>query len=386
MFRYYKKPFTALFEDVHLFNRSRSPELCLIIQKKLVKQTKYIESRIRILRKNQGDLKKLLGQCHPKNKAIEIKSAIDNVHLKLKDYNNLLYICREIGDGLAFSVFNKWKWDLKPLSFKESHGFISGKKGFRLEWNYLKYLCLIKKHRAILNDLTTCLKYGDITYVDRGHMMFVEAKTILNDGAIHQLEKTRKLLDYLSEDETDRLYNMHGQFKRTSVHNKEVYYSNVMNSLIKESCSKTTASKKVEEGLYYFASSGFETTFFDQIINDCKGDEIIVMLVNSFKQNNLGYRPFTLTISPQYLVDFYIGKYVLGVVVNMSYMKRKLAQSGIHMEKSRQYSYILDSKSQTRNVSIGKHFFNRIFTEFISINWFIEEVISCHVKTSNIIS
>jgi len=386
MFRYYKKTLTTLFEDVHLFNRNKNPELCFIIQRKLIRQTRYIESRIRILRKNQGDLKRLLGQCQPKNKAIEIKSAIDNIHLKIKDYNDLLYICREIGDGLAFSVFNKWKWDMKPLSFKESHGFISGKSGFRLEWNYLKYLCLIKKHRAILNDLTTCLKYGDITYVDRGHMVIVEAKTSLNDGAIHQLEKTRKLLDYLSEDKTNYLYDVQGPIVRVSVHHKEVYYSNVMNSLIKKSCSKVTASKKVEEGLYYFASSGFETTLFDQIINDYKGDEIIVMFVNSFKQNNLGYCPFTLTISPQYLFDFYIGKYVLGVVVNMSYMRSKLAQNGIRMGKSKQHGYILNSKSQTRDVSVSEHFFNRLFTEFISFNWLIKEVINCHIKISNMIS
>ena len=60
---------------------------------------------------------------------------------QIEEYRWILDIHQSIGDGIAYTFIHKL--DIKPLNFKESAGFLSGKKGFILEKKY--FVLLIKK-------------------------------------------------------------------------------------------------------------------------------------------------------------------------------------------------------------------------------------------------
>ena len=66
------------------------------------------------------------------------------------------------------------KWDIKPQSFKEPPGFVSEKAGLNFELRILR-LVFSSGHVEILNDLTNCLRYGDVSILARGRKLIVEA-------------------------------------------------------------------------------------------------------------------------------------------------------------------------------------------------------------------
>lgn len=72
---------------------------------------------------------------------------------------------RQMGDSIAFSYFNKY--DLKLLCWKQSAGFISGKKGLDKELKIFKSY-FESGEFAILNDITNSLRFGDITISKNG--------------------------------------------------------------------------------------------------------------------------------------------------------------------------------------------------------------------------
>jgi hypothetical protein len=102
-------------------------------------------------------------------------------------------LLKAIGDGVAFLYLSKW--DLKTMVFKEKPGFISGKEGLSLERRVLRE-AFARGGFAILNDLTTCLRYGDLTVPGAEGFMIIELKSggtgARSDRAKRQVEKIEK--------------------------------------------------------------------------------------------------------------------------------------------------------------------------------------------------
>ena len=122
------------------------------------------------------------------------------------EYRRLIVVFREIGDCLAFTYLDKY--DIKPMAFKQSPGFVSGKKGTRFERRCLRRI-FANGTIAILNDLTNCLRYGDLTVPVGGMPNLMELKSGKASGwrDDRQIERLSRLSVYLTTDRVTDWYH-----------------------------------------------------------------------------------------------------------------------------------------------------------------------------------
>ena len=165
MLRYYKRSLITLLGQVNELRNNPwdNRELCLEIQERLIKKVFHAEKRIRELNRLIQENKARLGTKQvpllTKEESVRLKEDITKFHQAKEDYEYILNLFRSIGDALAFIYISRW--DIKPMTFKETAGFMSGKDGFSIELQALRHV-FKSSLVAILSDLTRCLRYGDI--------------------------------------------------------------------------------------------------------------------------------------------------------------------------------------------------------------------------------
>lgn len=386
MHQYYRRCLVGLFNQVQMLRVDPHAriETCLTIQETLVEKITYVESRIRKRKSSRKSLLKRLTVGQPvrldKAGARAIKDQISASSGTVDEYHLLLDTLRQVGDSLAFMYLDKW--DIKPLSFGQPPGFISHKKGLRQELRVLRGL-FASGQVAILNDITNCLRYGDITIPKYGRPFFVEVKSSnrIDSRARRQISKAQRVREYLSKDKAEDLYGLKGEFRRFEVHAQEIHHRERLNSLIGAAVNNGVGYAEVEEGLHYLVSTGASPNPLDPIKDKCYGTGI-VSLVNELKHGNTGYYPFTLSFSdPEALYDFYRGWLFILILVDSGVITRKLGSQGLEVEllsdedcafeiRRREYS-----TGGRRPFRIGRHLFGRVFAEFVSLDWLLQEIV-----------
>lgn len=387
MLRYYKHSLLDLFIKLQIVkeNPEINRELCLTIQEILIKKITYIEKRIRTLKGDIKACKKKLRtkrfQPLAKRKSFEIKSRVKANQIQIKQYQGILSIFRDIGDALAFIYINKW--DIKPMSFKEPSGFISGKKGCRLERKCLRGAFQVGRV-ALLNDLTHCLRYGDLTVPKNGFFQVFELKSgrWKNIREKRQSDDLKNIYEYFLTDSTDKLYGLRREIVRRSIHSDEVYHTKVVNSLINDSISKGVVFDEVEKGLIYFVATRYDKDLLDKGINLSLKKPILEHLnqMNFLKLG--GYSPFTLSIQdPEALYNFYNGKLQILIAVDQSIIAEFFYQEGYNIRfLEKDYHNVMAispkrlSAKEPEAIFVGRHFFGRIFYEFLSLKWVLDEL------------
>ena len=275
MLHYYKNSLLSLFRQIQIVksNPQKYRKLCLSIQETLIKRISYVEKRIRTLKIGIKSCKKELrtkSYCpSAKEKSIALKRRIKVIQGRIKQYREILSIFRDIGDALAFIYIDKW--DIKPMSFKPPSGFISGNKGSRLERKCLRGTFEIGGV-ALLNDLTHCLRYGDITVPKDGFFLIFEMKSgrWKNIREKRQANDLKNIYEYLHSDNTNKLYGLQEEIVRRPIHSDEVYHTKEINCLINDSISKGVGFDEVEKGLIYFVATRYDKDLLDKGINLCK--------------------------------------------------------------------------------------------------------------------
>lgn len=84
---------------------------------------------------------------------------------------------RAVGDALAWRVFDYQRNFIVVLSRNEPPGPISGMAGLVAERDAIHEVWRTDGHVAILHDLTSCLRIGDITIFQPGQVVVREIKT-----------------------------------------------------------------------------------------------------------------------------------------------------------------------------------------------------------------
>jgi hypothetical protein len=386
MIEYYKQSLTSLFKQVHVLRGDPygKRENCLEIQEGLIRRITYVEARSRKLKIVIKDLQKRLALRQnvrlSKAEAQTIKDKISYYQNKVDEYQLLLIIFRQIGDALAFIYFDKW--DIKPLAFKQSPGFVSQKKGLKQEKANLRRIFALGRV-ALMNDLTNCLRYGDISVPKDGKIIIFEVKSSnrTNSRTQRQMDKIRIICDYLSKDETGHLYEMDGDFHRIPLHSHEIHHREKLNSIISTALKNGVGYEEVEEGLHYLVSTGAIPNNLDSPKDECLGPGI-AFLINEIKYNKTGYYPFTLSIlNSEALYQFYQDNLLITILVDFGIIKRKLGSRGIEMELLSDENWffkirnIEDSKGGKGYCMVARQFFSRLLCEFLSLDWFLEEII-----------
>jgi hypothetical protein len=358
-----------------------TPDLCLEIQNELFARIVDVERRIGKLRTRIRTTKSQVTKKLDKSTSKHLLGNVQRWRERIDDYQKVLHALRDIGDGLAFIYVNKW--DIKPMAFKAAAGFISGKSGTALERQILEEA--FKRGRiAIQNDLTNCLRYGDITIVHEGVFQVIEVKSGDVEWPRNERQKKElvKISDYLQNDEVQGLYGMDETIQRHSPHTPEVNHAAIINQLITRSYSEGNVVAEVEEGLLYHVVVDSSS---DELKRAVEGREPgLAMMVNQLKFNNVGYYPFTLSLSePDHWFDFYCGEFVLCVLVDLAVVRRKLRGAGWNVSIledewppwALHLANATGAEDQPSEIKISRHFFGRLAAEFLSLEWILNESI-----------
>jgi hypothetical protein len=291
--------FTILkkIKDAPHENHLAVKELQLLILKRLI----ACEKAIRNMNAERSKLKASMGDSNKRLTKVEANKAkirIVKIEEKTKKYHRLIWIYREVGDGIVHCFIDSFT--LKPLAFKESPGFISGKKGTRLERKVLRSYDPNLPVVFLMNDLTNCLRYSDFIIVGKNiPPNFIELKSGNKNRRTErdkrQNVEATKIVEYLYRDKTDRLYGREGNFTRETMDKNMVRNSDEINRLIKQSWEKGYAFSKPESGLIYFVMHDHNIEHIHEAL-DGVTDQHDFTFANTYKYHNIGYYPFTLLI------------------------------------------------------------------------------------------
>ncbi len=392
MLIYYRQTLLRLLEKLRLLRTSplESHQLCLDIQETLIRKITYLEKRIQVLKarikEQKISLKTKRSVPLTKDEANIIKSRIEHSQYLIDEYQNLKYTFKTIGDALAFTYLDKW--DIKPLTFKESTGNLLGKEGARLERGAFRK-ALQLGHIAILNDITNCLRYGDITVPKEGYPLIFEMKSgkVRNDRTERQLNGIEKIVNYWNTDRAEGLYKDNFDMMRIDAHSTDTHHREKLNEIIRVALAKGKNWLEVENGVYYYVAKDFDITDVDAIISKCVG-ELFIFYVNEAKYSNTAYYPFSLSIEdPDAFLEFYAGELSIFVLIDTAVIVSKLASKGLAVSFESDEPFAMDltfmgaeGEDKANFMKISRHMFGRIACEFMSLNWLLEEIIS---KASN---
>jgi len=388
MFNYYRKTIMDLCEALNLIKNRPVTNMQLVypLQVKLLKKIIQIEEKKNSKKLVLIELKKSFNvkQRLEKQIAMRNKNKLKKIIYMIDFYGHLIWVLKEIGDALVHIYLPSA--DIKTLANKEASGTIFDKAGYKLEkklWTF----AVKSGALAFVNDATNCLRHGDITLLKENKpILTMEIKSSKNKNArtSRQYENLQSAISYLNKDNViDGCEN----YRRMLSNCEYKDNINLLNEVIHEAKLKYCCiTRPVEEGLYYVENYGGIKNFDaqTQIMSHTKDEaNLIISHVNLFKFNNFGYYPFTLSIEDSAaLVDFYAGELSILVVINISYIKKRLSLSEIEIE------FINGSIrvwTEEYEFYILPRYLEKIFIEFMSLENFINEILWISSNYSTVI-
>jgi hypothetical protein len=395
MLRYYKRSLINLLCQVRELRDKpwEKRELCLEIQESIIKKVFYIEGRIREFKKLIKQNKKRLGTKHTplltKEEAAWLKDDISKYRKAKEDYEFVLNFLRSIGDALAFIYISRW--DIKQLTFdideptlKETAGFMSGKDGFSVELQTLRYLYQ-GGVVAILCDLTRCLRYGDMIVIQEDKpFQIIEMKSshYQSKRIETQQSKGTQLSEYFRTDKAT--IGGYKVTRRESTINF-IDHCSELNNLLQEAITHGFGFSEVEQGLYYYVEMQEDKARNQSIVRSFSHPPMFFFL-NMSQDTNFGYYPFTLSIEdPEIVFKFYTDQIRILVFIDPDVIKSKFQAHGFKAEFEDDEKWFLTITADSNDKSnynqygpmaVGRFYFFRIPLEFISMDWLIGETIN----------
>jgi hypothetical protein len=388
----YKSKVTVLLSSIHIIRNTpwKTGELCLSVQLLLLKYISQVEKKIQRYKSQISLINNQFKKTVPsldKNIAINLNRRLKVVKSRIEELNFLLIIFRSLGDSLAFIYIDKY--DIKQFIFKENSGYISGKTGLKTELLLLKEIPKVGGI-SILNDLTNCLRHGDITVAHEYiPLSIIEAKSSSRDlsSTSRQLERTQKILDFLK---TGKKTQDERLVKRVGFENEEINHHALLNSLVKVAMEKGEAFSNIETGLYYYLVKNPKPESIRNIFDGIKNPTVNVFMGPS-QMPFLGYFPLALILNdPNAYLSFCKGELLFLIIYEPDVIKRKLESLGYAVDfyaNEDFYFGFYKSTGQSQNdlpLNVSNFFFNRVIFEFLSLDWFISELDILYSKIPDI--
>ena len=105
----------------------------------------------------------------------------------------------------------------------------------------------------------------------------------------------------------------------------------------------------------------------------------IVAMINTYKYDFSGYIPFILSIrNTDAFIAFLRGELIITVAVDPSVIIQRFRDLGFDIEFKDDEKWAIRvtcAKHEDFYMMAGRHFFDRLFTEFLSLDWFMNELI-----------
>jgi len=159
-----KKWLLALFRQVSELRADplNRRMVALAIQEELLQRIGRAERLIRQIRAGNKLIRKTLAQGGTnRDAARKAKARHVAGEERIEQQRTLIAVLRSIGDSIAFIYGDRW--DLKQMVMKEESGFVTGKRGTRLERKILRRAFEIGA-TVVMNDLTHTLRHAISRY------------------------------------------------------------------------------------------------------------------------------------------------------------------------------------------------------------------------------
>ena len=274
---------------------------------------------------------------------------------------------------------------------KEDAGFITGKRGTRLERAILRGAFAVGA-TVVMNDLTHTLRYGDLTLFrpdlwpeGESPFLLIEAKTGRggNKGrAARQKVAMEQIAEYLSNDTRE----VEGYLcQRVSVTRFPEYHGDTFTKLAIALPRGGRIIEEVERSLYYILLDldACKTHNCDEVFGpllDKQSSPMMLLRVNDMKGQPCGYYPFPLSIrDPDVLFRFYNGEFVAYVFVSMDHVNAALAFDGIKIKLTHDVVnpwQILPIDEIGIGPYVTFHPLGRLASEFLRLDWLLKNTIS----------
>jgi hypothetical protein len=306
-----------------------------------------------------------------KNRIARHRSGIDRCRLAL-------VLTRSVTDGLAFLVLPKW--DIKPLSFKESAGFVSGKAGLGLERRVLRALAK-KGEVAIMNDLTNCVRYGDVTVPRNPAPLILEIKSggTENPRARRQLAKAQEVAGYLTKDVSANWQGTGWTVSRRPLEHAERNHRRRLIRVIENARQSGHTVSWPKPGVCYCC------------LGRSPVQGVIEQLRRRFRESPIAYPLFPADQFPSYYYpltlsigeseawwDIVSGESSLVVLIDPARVKALGRALGLVVAQLDDPEWLWAITSDDGSTDVGplhvsRQFFGRVAGEFLSLQWFVQE-------------
>lgn len=378
---------TKLHTELHRIRRLRrnpAPD-CYRLQRQvlaiIVAAEKEIQNRKARTQKDRYLLRGGPEERLSKTEAVAVKARIQTHHDAVARARWRLTTARTLIDALAFMFLPKW--DMKPLSWKEPPGFISGKEGLKLELQVLHEVATKLNRVAILNDLTQCLRYGDLT-IAAGPPVFIEVKSGRGDTERdkRQQRHAESVSDYLRRDLTHNWRNTGFTVRRVPLLIPERHHRRLLGKLILRACRFGFALTKVEAGLHYLALGESSVGEAVMRLRERLCDPMAFPLFGNFPPPY--YVPLSLSIdNTTAWWKVATGEVSLLVIIDKAQVVQSFASTGLVAEwvetddaAGPGWSLHSPQMPEVSPFRVSSQFFARVAGEFLSLQWFIDETVA----------
>ena len=378
----------GLIAKLHRLQRAPQVErlLALQIQEELLDRNRRAERRVRLSRAKVSALKdRLKARGHDREMVRSVRAQIATIEAQADNARRWIETLRSLGDSIAY--IHADRFDLKPLAFRPSPGFLTGKRGARLERKMVRAVFEMGAV-AVLNDLTHTLRHGDLTvFRPDGKFMLIEAKSGRGGQRARterQLAAARGVTGYL---ESDERHDASGAWYRIDAPAQVSDHGPRAAQMAARLASGGWVHEEVEHGLHYvLIDCAVEETGIAEAFTPLAGRRLMGIPVNQIKRERLGYTPFALTLGDaDVAARFYAGDFVMNVFVDLDVVTASLADRGFAMEVTD------DPNHPWRIVKLGPpegsmegtsyvsfHLIGRLGAEFVTLGWLLA-TIAAHI-------
>lgn len=361
-------------------------QLLLEMQLEILAAVKATERAIGLSQSRLSDQKRALKvQRLPKPEARMLKAQIEARETRLDHYKWLLSVWRAFGDGIAFLYLDKWA--MKPLLYnihdpntKDHAGSILGKSGLANELKVLRGI-IQSGVPALLNDLTNCIRHGDICVLASHDPMLIEVKTggNISSRAQRQLQNIQSIHEY---HRTDQAKNVRGAplLHRIALSRRETHFRGLFDDGIATALKVGHFMAEPEAGLRFVCTTTRSTEVLDKLFLNFAPSAAYSL--NQLKnENEWGvYFPYVLSIrSLDNLYAFLDGKVYLMVLFDFNALRSAARRRSLSLTETQdptwpvQVDWLKNTHPEPALARLSSHFLGRMACELLSWNWALSE-------------
>ena len=358
-------------------------DLVLELQRHLIRCIVRTEARVLRMRRKRKRPVPNIGQHISREVARARKALLSALHEREKQLLHLLFLWRCFGDGIAFIYQSKY--NLKHTYYdgnynpKASPGFMTEhgklKPGFAREY---RILCSGIRHKVpvVLCDLTNIIRYGDVCALAAADPLCIEVKTSRNRNARtdRQVKSLQELAAFYANDGAP-VFRGIPNVRREETKTLDVDYRDALNACIAAGLGTGWGTATPESGLTYLSCTATDDEKFAEIGITPSTQCYFLSAQASF----LPSYPFVLSMDPLNSVAFMQQRFGLMVFIESKQVKAAFKRHGVEATMLMDGTHAVQITKTPENLMLGawrvsEQMFARIATEFLSIEWFADEM------------